>query len=631
MSGPGGHARGMTSQFAQVLAPITIKGVTIPNRVVRTAHGTNIGQGRISDDLIAYHLARARGGVGLSIIEAASVHWTDTGTLRLHDESCIEDAARLMDAVRPTGMRVFAQLGHLGHEGVPMRAGERPWSASEVPSLTNGSTSHAMTIAEIDEVIGCFAQAARWMVEGGVDGIEVHAAHGYLLQGFLSVATNRRDDRYGGSFEGRLRLSVEVLAAVRAAVGPDVVVGIRTGAEADEAGMLAEDCADVVAALSDTGLVDYVNVTYGSCRAAHKIIGAMHERVGYELPTSEVVTKATSLPTIVTGRFRTLAEADEVIRTGIADLVGMTRAHIADPDLVAKTRAGRAHEVRPCIACNQGCVGGLSLGRMACAVNADVGFERVHDGAYEPVVTPRRVVVVGAGPAGLEAARVAALRGHRVVVCEADTTLGGNLRWSRRFPHRGAIGEIVDWLAAEVVRLGVEVRTGARVDDAALAALAPDVVIAATGAVRARPAGAWSSIEIAALDAPPPGVADAVIVDRFGSYEVLGVAERLVGWGIDVTVVTPLPMLAVRALRELVVAPALERLAAGPGRFRARTGVDPGEPLPVADLVVVIEPQHRPHGLTVSDGVEVHVVGDAHEPGHLWGAIRSGNAAGRAV
>jgi 2,4-dienoyl-CoA reductase-like NADH-dependent reductase (Old Yellow Enzyme family) len=599
--------------------------------VVRTAHGTNIGQGRISDDLIAYHLARARGGVGLTIIEAASVHWTDTGTLRLHDESCVEDAARLMDAVRPTGMRVFAQLGHLGHEGVPMRAGERPWSASEVPSLTNGGTSHAMTLGEIDELIACFAQAARWMVDGGVDGIEVHAAHGYLLQGFLSPSTNRRTDHYGGSFENRLRLTVEVLGAVRAAVGGDVVVGVRTGAEADEAGMLAEDCADVVAALGETGLIDYVNVTFGSCRAAHKIIGAMHEPTGYELPTSEVVTKATTLPTIVTGRFRTLADADEVIRTGLADLVGMTRAHIADPDLVAKTRAGRAHEVRPCIACNQGCVGGLSLGRMACAVNADVGFERVHEDAYEPVALPRRVLVVGAGPAGLEAARVAARRGHRVTLCEAADSVGGNLRWSRRFPHRDAIGEIVDWLAAELDRLGVELHCGTAVDDAGLRDLDPEVLILATGAERVRPDGAWSSIEIAALEAAPPGVASAVVVDRFGSYEVLGVAERLVGWGIDVTVVTPLPMLAMRALRELVVAPALERLAGGPGRFLARTGVDPGEPLPEADLVVVIEPAARAHGLTALDAVEVHVVGDAREPGHLWAAIRSGNAAGRAV
>jgi 2,4-dienoyl-CoA reductase-like NADH-dependent reductase (Old Yellow Enzyme family) len=617
--------------LAHVLAPITIRNVTIPNRVVRTAHGTNIGQGRISDDLIAYHLARARGGVGLTIIEAASVHWTDTGTLRLHDESCVEDAARLMDAVRPTGMRVFAQLGHLGHEGVPMRAGERPWSASEVPSLTNGGTSHAMTLGEIDELIACFAQAARWMVDGGVDGIEVHAAHGYLLQGFLSPSTNRRTDHYGGSFENRLRLTVEVLGAVRAAVGGDVVVGVRTGAEADEAGMLAEDCADVVAALGETGLIDYVNVTFGSCRAAHKIIGAMHEPTGYELPTSEVVTKATTLPTIVTGRFRTLADADEVIRAGLADLVGMTRAHIADPDLVAKTRAGRAHEVRPCIACNQGCVGGLSLGRMACAVNADVGFERVHEDAYEPVALPRRVLVVGAGPAGLEAARVAARRGHRVTLCEAADSVGGNLRWSRRFPHRDAIGEIVDWLAAELDRLGVELHCGTAVDDAGLRDLDPEVLILATGAERVRPDGAWSSIEIAALEAAPPGVASAVVVDRFGSYEVLGVAERLVGWGIDVTVVTPLPMLAMRALRELVVAPALERLAGGPGRFLARTGVDPGEPLPEADLVVVIEPAARAHGLTALDGVEVHVVGDAREPGHLWAAIRSGNAAGRAV
>ena len=331
-----------------VLSPIDINGVTLRNRVVRTAHGTNIGHGRVDDDLIAYHLARGRGGVGLSIVEAASVHRTDTGTLRLHDEGCIADFRRLMDAIRPTGMKMFSQLGHLGHDGVPMDADQQPWSASEVRSPGTGALARAMTVDEIEELTACFARVAGWVREGGVDGVEVHAPHGYLLQEFLSPVTNHRTDRYGGSFENRLRFTVEVVAAVRAAVGRDFVVGIRTGADATDEGVQAEDCADVVAALEATGLIDYVNVTFGSCRAPHKIIGAMHEPSGYELPTSEVVTKVASVPTLVTGRFRTLAEADEVIRTGLADLVGMTRAHIADPDIVRKTH-GRSSRRGPAV------------------------------------------------------------------------------------------------------------------------------------------------------------------------------------------------------------------------------------------------------------------------------------------
>ena len=169
------------------------------------------------------------------------------------------------------------------------------------------------------------------------------------------------------------------------------MVGVRTGADGTDEGVDAEDCADLVRAIEAAGLVDYINVTFGSCRRSHKIIGAMHEPTGYELPTSEVVTKATRLPSLVTGRFRTLADADAVIASGLADMVGMTRAHIADPDIVRKTVAGRADLVRACIACNQGCVGGLSLGRLGCAVNADVGFERQHEHAYEPAAQPRAV------------------------------------------------------------------------------------------------------------------------------------------------------------------------------------------------------------------------------------------------
>lgn len=629
------------------LSPITINGLTIKNRVVRTAHGTNIGQGRMNDDLIAYHAARARGGVGLTIVEAASVHPTDTGTLRLHDDSCVADFRRLMDAVEPTGMRVFAQLNHLGHDGAPMAPYDKPWSASAVKSPGYGWTAHEMTIDEIEEMVACFARVAGWAREGGLHGIEVHAAHGYLLQQFMSPVTNLRTDRYGGSFENRLRLTMEVLTAVRSAVGSDFVVGIRTGADATEEGLQPDDCADVVRAVVDAGLIDYVNVTYGSCRRPYKIIGAMHEPTGYELPTSEPVTKATELPTIVTGRFRTLAEIDEVIADGLADMVGMTRAHIADPDIVVKTMAGRAHEVRPCLGCNQGCLGGFALGRMACTVNADVGFEVDRVDAYAPAAHPRVVLVVGGGPSGMEAARVAALRGHRVVLCEASDSLGGNIRWSRLFDGRSPIGDSIDWLAAELVRRGVEVQLGTRIDAETATAIGADVVVIATGGrppddavstAGVQAAQAFTSIEVARMTECPDGVRRVAVVDRFGAYEAIGVAERFVGWGVDVELLTPHKMVGPRIMAEQVVTPAMNRMGSAPGRLTVRTGWDAaaGESV-VADAVVVIDRVAAP--LLGADGaahsptgdIEIHVVGDAAEPGNLWAAIRTGNAVGRAI
>jgi hypothetical protein len=637
-----------TASLRFALDPITINGLTIKNRVVRTAHGTNIGQGRMNDDLIAYHAARARGGVGLTIVEAASVHPTDTGTLRLHDDSCVADFRRLMAAVEPTGMRVFAQLNHLGHDGAPMPPYDKPWSASAVKSPGYGWTAHEMTIDEIEEMVSCFARVARWAREGGLHGVEVHAAHGYLLQQFMSPVTNLRTDRYGGSFENRLRLTMEVLTAVRHAVGSDFVVGIRTGADATDEGLQPDDCADVVRAVVDAGLIDYVNVTYGSCRRPYKIIGAMHEPTGYELPTSEPVAKATDLPTIVTGRFRTLAEIDAVIADGLADMVGMTRAHIADPDIVVKTMAGRAHEVRPCLACNQGCLGGFALGRMACTVNADVGFEAERVDAYEPATQPRVVLVVGGGPSGMEAARVAALRGHRVILCEASDSLGGNIRWSRMFHERSPIGDSIDWLAAELVRRGVEVQLGTRIDADTATSLGVDVVVVATGGrapddaeatVGVEAGRSFTSIDVARMTEAPAGVRRVAVVDRFGAFEAIGVAERFVRWGADVELLTPHKTLGPRIMAEQVVTPAMNRMGAGPGRLNVRTSWEPSTAEPVrADAVVVIDRVATPllsASNAAAPGVpttpEIHVVGDAAEPGNLWAAIRTGNAVGRAI
>ncbi|MGI9624617.1 MAG: FAD-dependent oxidoreductase, partial [Acidimicrobiales bacterium] len=258
-------------------------GVTVNNRVVRTAHGTNIGQGRVNDDLIAYHEARAHGGVGLTILEAASVHWSDTGTLRIHDESAVADYRRLMNRIEPTGMRVFQQLGHLGLGGVPMD-GSPPWAPSEIAAPVPGPV-HAMTTDEIAEVTECWVSAARFCQDGGLDGVEIHMAHGFLLQEFLSTKTNHRTDEYGGDWDNRMRFTWEVVRGVRAAVGDDFVVGIRTGAEAIDDGLSEHDCAEVARELDSAGLIDYGNVSYGSVWRSHKIMGGMIESAGYELDT----------------------------------------------------------------------------------------------------------------------------------------------------------------------------------------------------------------------------------------------------------------------------------------------------------------------------------------------------------
>jgi 2,4-dienoyl-CoA reductase-like NADH-dependent reductase (Old Yellow Enzyme family)/thioredoxin reductase len=633
-----------------ILSPISIKGVGIKNRVVRTAHGTNLGNGTLNDDLIMYHEARAKGGVGLSLLEAAGVHPSGPGTLNVWGDEIVERYKKLMETVRPHGMRVFQQLQHLGFATLPID-GSPPWSASVMDGPLGRTI--AMTKAQIREVVDAFAAAAVRAQQGGLDGIEIHCAHTFLLQQFLSPLTNRRDDEYGGSLDNRLRFAVEVMRSVRQAVGGDFVVGARFSPEMVPGGMTPDDVRDVVLAVEALGLVDYINLSHGSAFASHKIIGGMHEPCGYEIPASRVSTRAVRLPTIVTGRFRRLEEADAVIAAGEADMVGMTRAHIADPDIVRKTMEGRAGQIRPCIACNQGCVGGLEQGRMGCTVNVAVGAEHtLGDDRIQPAQSRRLVLVVGGGPAGMEAARAAALRGHRVILAEAKDRLGGTLSIARLAPCHALIGDIADWLAREIARLGVEIRAGVTIDAAYVAALNPDAVVVATGATIPQEIGAHRcdgvpllSVEAVLTDAVLPGD-QALVIDELGTYHAIAAAEALIERGATVTYVTDRPVFVEKVVTSLAAAPALERLAKGKFTLATRTSVvgyedglvtlkqiDTGAAQQIrADFAVhvrALEPDNR---LAQSlAGFEVHIVGDAAGQRFLPTAIREGNAAGRCL
>jgi hypothetical protein len=397
------------------------------------------------------------------------------------------------------------------------------------------------------------------------------------------------------------------------------------------------------------------------------MIGGMHEPVGYEVPMAEPITARIDVPTIITGRFRTLAEVDQAIRDGAADLVGMTRAHIADPDIVKKTKAGHPERVRPCIACNQGCVGGLfDNNRLGCAVNVETGNERTFDedaiGASEQ---PGRVVIVGGGLAGLEAARVAALRGHTVILFEASPDLGGTLRLAAKLPTRHAIIDIAGWLEQEVYSLGVEVRLSSYAEANDVLAEAPDAVIIATGS-HPRMDGIQNSNPgepIAGIDAPHVlsshdllGVkrnwqgSSAVVLDDTGHYEGLGVAEHLVAGGADVTYVTPHKQPGFLVENALMVEPVLERIARGPGEFTQltrhrlrRVRRETVEIAPTyagsafeaaAELVVMVTPNAPRRGLyeDLADTVAtIAIVGDANSPRTLQKAIHEGHVAARAL
>jgi len=654
--------------YERALSPLTINGLSIKNRVLRTAHGTNMGWGELSDDLIGYHEARAKGGVGLSIIEATGVHTSGPLTLNAFDDDIIPRYQLLMDAVRPHGMRMFSQLNHLG--AVMGNPGDRPWSASEM-TLPGNLMTISMTKGQIDEVIQAFVDGARRAVEGGVEGIEIHAAHGFLIQQFISPATNRRTDDYGGSFENRMRFFLEILRACRAEVGPNYVMGTRVGPHNFPGGLNVDEHIEIVNRVMEEGLIDYLNVSHGSPMNNHKVIGGMHEKTGYELGMARQVTAVVDIPTLVTGRFRNLADADAVIAAGDADMVGMTRAHIAEPAIVAKTLAGKEEEIRPCIGCNQGCIGGLNtapgwngFGRMGCVVNVAAGHEtRLGEDLLDTVSEPRHVLVVGAGPAGMEAARIASLRGHKVTIAEATERLGGTVQVARLAPNHEGIGDIVDWLAAEMDRRGVDVRLNTWVDGDFVTALNPDAIIMATGA-SPRMDGVQNAMPTQVIEGvdqdhviPTKQLLQghhnqigetAMVFDEVGGYEAIGAAEFLVEQGATVTFVTSLPSFAPRMAPAGIIKPALQRLNAN-GTFRLITdawvekfGADnavvhsttgmPSEEIDAETVVLISGGRPNIDLLDELDAdVEVHTIGDANIPLFLPAAFAQANAAGRAV
>ncbi|MEJ7935366.1 FAD-dependent oxidoreductase [Sphingobium sp. AN558] len=654
--------------YTHVDKPIRLGNIEVKNRTFRPAHGTGIGRGMMTEALIAYHEERARGGIGLIINEIGSVHPTTAFNLDIFKPE-IEDGMReFASRVKSHGTRLFQQLWHAGAAFNP-QDGSPPWSASDIPNVANGVVPTPMTKGMIDEIIGGYTECAIRMEQYGLDGVDIHGAHGYLPAQFFSPNSNKRDDDYGGSFENRARFIMELMRAIRGAVSKNFVVGIRVGTDLIENGLSIDDYLKLTHMLEAEKLIDYVNLSVGSYNRNDKMIGGMNEPAGYELPTSVPITHHVSLPTLVTGRFRTLEECDQVIRAGDADMVGLVRATIADPELVAKSLAGQADRVRPCIACNQACTANQMFGiPIECAVNSGAGHELERgDHWLQAVAQPRKVVVIGGGPAGLEAARVAALRGHQVTLMEANSHLGGAMRAAAKPPTRHQLIDIVTWLEEEVYRLGVDVQLSTYVDADDVLATGADAVIVATGSMErmdgvqiSHPGepisgtdrrGVISATELLLMTPANLG-RTAVIIDDVGHYEGLGCAEFLINQGLDVTFVTPKRELAPHIWPTLMLDPFLQRMQGKPFRYMDRTrgiAIEEGQVVVgpahlqgtladstvlAADTVVLVSNNRQIRD--VFDGLrdrvaDLHIVGDANSPRYLQNAIREGHLAGAAV
>jgi 2,4-dienoyl-CoA reductase-like NADH-dependent reductase (Old Yellow Enzyme family)/thioredoxin reductase len=577
------------------------------------------------------------------------------------DPACVPHLVRVSEQIQEHGALAFLQLAHNG--GVNHATWSRlpVWSASGIAN--HMEASKPIELDEIREVVEYFARSARHAADGGFNGIEVHAAHGYLIHEFLSPKHNFRTDDYGGSLDNRMRFAVEVLESVRAAVGPEVAVGVRlVGDEEarDGHGLGPDECAEIAARLARAGLVDFVNVSVGTSG-----IGMVRPMYAPHLlgvrATAIVKRSVPDVPVFAVHRILTPEEAEGILERDEADAITLVRALIADPDWVAKAQAERAGEIRACTGCNQGCYGNLTQGYpITCVTNPSVGREAtLGSGTLIPAATRKRVVVVGGGPAGLEAAWVAAARGHVVTLLERDAELGGKIRLAAMLPEREELLAFATWRAEECVRRGVDVRVGVTADRASVLAFEPDAVIIATGGhatvdtpSKSHPmpiAGSeqpWvMDHERALLDAVLLGER-IVIVDAIGHIEAIGIGHYLAKLDRAVTVVTPMhsPLL----LDAETMQKALPRAVRAGVRWMPNTAVVAigDHEVTVADVmsyaIETLPADHvviRTHGIANdalfnelrSDVREMVRVGDAVVPRLADRAIYDGHIAARAL
>ncbi len=708
----------MSGTFRHLLAPGAIGSLTLPNRVVMPAMDMNLcDDGSLTPAEVDHYAARARGGTGLVITGTGAVSWPE-GAASLHqpgfaDDRHIPAMAALAEAVHVEGGRVAMQLCHHGKVAtVDMAAGRDllvpsvPVPPMDLSTLGDCTPDELMALAtasggrpptyrpatdeDLEGVVAAFADAARRVAAAGIDAIEIHAAHGYLLSTFLSPGYNRRTDGWGGSTEGRARLTCEVIGAVRAVVGPGYPVLVRiNGLEfGPEGGMTAEEAAAVAVLLAEAG-ADAIHVSANAHDPfANFTAGPLPDTVAAYRPVAATVTRAlrsAGHTTAVIAVGRLLPEvAEEMLAAGECDFVSMGRQLLADPDLVNHLAAGGTAAVRPCINCYVCVEKNFFDATPCCAVNARLGRGERHDLPAADV--RRRVVVIGGGPAGMEAARVAALRGHDVSLHEASAHLGGTARFSALTTP--ANEPFVTWLAGQLDTLGVAVHTGQPLDVAAVNRLSPDVVVVATGARRTN-AGVVADPNV--VSAPRVHTGDdlrsLITGDATRGANGVGAAARLavgiagrlgllnspawlrrwsrwwlplgrrvvvVGGGlVGLELATFLAergrhVTVVEAGRQLGVPMALPRrwrsvrhanhegvtmlrdsevLDVVSGGVRVRTGGD--EPVVVGcdDVVVAagVEPDGSLAATLMALGVETVVVGDANAVGYIEGAVRSGH------
>lgn len=480
----------MTSAFPHLFAPLQIRGKRLKNRIMSSGHDTSMPTDNlVNEQLIAYHRARAEGGVGLIVLQVAGVHDSARYTshvLMATDDACIDGYRRLAETCHAHGTVVLSQIFHPGREIMESADGllAVAYAPSAVPNERFRVMPRALDQDMIDEIIQGYADAARRLHQAGLDGVELVASHGYLPAQFINPRVNRRTDGYNGELEQRLRFIREILGAMRASTDAEFIIGLRISAdERDPEGLTEDESLAAVQMLQ--GQLDYVHIVAGtsaSLGGAVHIVPPMAVEAAYLAREAGTFKAKLSIPLFVTGRINQPQEAEAIIAKGQADVCGMTRALICDPQMPNKSDSGHSDDVRACIACNQACIGHFHKGLpISCIQHPETGRELLY-GQHKPSARGKRILVVGGGPAGMKAAAVAAQRGHRVTLYEASAQLGGQIQLAQLLPRRSEFGGASTNLQREMQLAGVEVVRNTRVDRALIEREKPDHVIIATGA-----------------------------------------------------------------------------------------------------------------------------------------------------
>jgi mycofactocin system FadH/OYE family oxidoreductase 2 len=542
--------------YRYLWTPLELGPVTVRNRIVFSAHLTNYARdGLATEQHAAYYGSRAAGGSGLIITEEHSTHPTDWPYEKLihgfHRE-VIPGYRRITEAVHRHRVPVFAQINHNGGQASSMYTRLPVWAPSAVADPLFREVPKAVTAAEIGEIVAGYATVAEHCAEGGFDGIELQCSHSSIVRGFLSPATNRRTDDYGGSLANRTRLLLEIVAAVRKVIGNRLALGVRLcGDELIEGGTTIDEAVEVARIVEASGQVDYINTSIGVATATLFMIEAsMHVPPGYALFIPSAMRRAVDLPVVGVGRFKDPLQAERALAEGHCDLVGVVRGQIADAEFAAKARAGATDEIRLCLSCNQECVGRMGLNRwLGCIENPRTGREAqaVHLTRPDRIAGAgdrARVLVVGGGPGGLQAAISSARSGHTVTVLERQAEPGGQVRLAASVPNRAEFGDMVRNQVTECRRLGVTIELGVDATVDVVRSRGADHVVVATGAVASRPWWVGGDVTNACdvrdvLTGAAQPVGDVVLIDEIGFHHATSVAELLADRGCRVEVATP--------------------------------------------------------------------------------------------